>query len=372
MSSDRTFAFIIHPIDPKGDVGRRYPLLGKVLSEPLIHFFSAFWPPVYISEITGCTSRETGKAIKGWFVAAPYTPQRMLSLPVERVYRKIIATGHLAERLGANILGLGAFTAVIGDAGITIAERLDIPVTTGDSYTVTIVADSIIEAGQQMGTSIKEARVAIVGATGAIGSATAQLLSRQAGELILIGKREKALHRVRERCEAGSANLTVSTDLQAMHEADLILSVTSSISPIIHPEHLKPGAVVCDAAVPRDVSKAVAALRDDVLVIEGGMVELPGPVDFHFNFGYPQGKSYACMAETMALAMEGRFEDYTLGRDLEIEKVYEIGEIASRHGFRLSGLRSFEREVTAEHIARVRENALTALRSWSPAGSVAI
>jgi fatty aldehyde-generating acyl-ACP reductase len=88
-----TFAFIIHPIDPKRDVSRKYPFLGRVLSEKQIDFFSTFFPPVYISEIAGITSQATGKEIKGWFIACPYTPRRMLELPERTVYRKIIQTG---------------------------------------------------------------------------------------------------------------------------------------------------------------------------------------------------------------------------------------------------------------------------------------
>jgi predicted amino acid dehydrogenase len=101
----------------------------------------------------------------------------------------------------------------------------------------------------------------------------------------------------------------------------------------------------------------VAASRDDILVIDGGMVDVPGPVDFHFNFGFPPGKVYACMAETIALALEGRFEDYTLGKIITRERVEEIGMIARKHGFRLSGFRSFEREVTPQQIEEVRRNA---------------
>jgi hypothetical protein len=37
--------------------------------------------------------------------------------------------------------------------------------------------------------------------------------------------------------------------------------------------------------------------------------------------------------------------------------VEEITAIAKKHGFRLSGFRSFEREVTSEQIEIVRENA---------------
>ena len=361
-----TFAFIIHPIDPKGDVARKYPLLGRVLTERQIDFFSTFWPPVYISQIEGIRSIENGKELVGWFVAAPYTPRRMLELPEERVYRKIVQTGRLAEQLGARILGLGAFTSVVGDAGITIAQRLDIPVTTGDAYTVAIAVQAIREAARQMGIRPQDATTAVVGATGAIGSACAQLLAEGTGRLVLIGRREKALEAVRERCEGGTAHLQTSTSLDDLYQAELILTVTSAIGAIIKPEHLKPGAVVLDVARPRDVSRAVAAQRDDVLVIEGGMVEVPGPVDFHFDFGFPPGKAYACMAETMALALEGRYEDYTLGRDIPIEQIREIEAIASRHGFRLSGLRSFEREVTPEHIARVRERAHHARRTFRP------
>jgi hypothetical protein len=37
-------------------------------------------------------------------------------------------------RLGAQIMGLGAFTKVVGDAGLTVAKRSPLPITTGNSY----------------------------------------------------------------------------------------------------------------------------------------------------------------------------------------------------------------------------------------------
>jgi len=48
--------------------------------------------------------------------------------------------------------------------------------------------------------------------------------------------------------------------------------------------------------------------------------------------------------------------------------VEEIGAMAKKHGFRLSGFRSFEREVTPEHIETVRRNAKNArnLRAAHP------
>ena len=357
------FAFIIHPIDPKRDVSRKYPFLGKILNENQINFFSTFFPPVYISEIEGITSESTGKQIQGWFVACPFTPKRMLELPEKVVYQKIIQTGRMAEKLGANILGLGAFTSVVGDAGITIARELDIPVTTGDSYTVSLAVEALQKAAAVMEIPFESASAAVVGATGAIGKVCAELLSEAVGELYLVGRRSDALEALRERLQGSArAKLHTSTSMDVLRHTQLILTVTSAIHDVIRPEYLQAGAVVCDVARPRDVSAMVAAARNDILVIDGGMVDVPGPVDFHFNFGFPQGKSYACMAETMALALEGRFEDYTLGKDLTRMRVEEITRIAKKHGFRLSGFRSFEKAVTSEQIDIVRQNAKKAGR----------
>jgi fatty aldehyde-generating acyl-ACP reductase len=358
-----SFAFIIHPIDPKRDVSRKFPFLGKVLSEKQIDYFSTFFPPVYISEIEGITSQATGKIIKGWFIACPYTPHRMMQLPERTVYRKIIQTGRMAEQLGANILGLGAFTSVVGDAGVTIANALDVPVTTGDSYTVAMAVQAIRDAAKAMDIKMLDATVAVVGATGTIGRVCADLLAGEAARTLLIARDEKKLEALRDRLQVKSrSGLVISTKMDVLKDAQLILTVTSSIHDVIRPEHLQAGSVVCDVARPRDVSAMVAAVRDDILVIDGGMVDVPGPVDFHFNFGFPQGKAYACMAETIALALEGRFEDYTVGKDITLERVQEITAIAEKHGFRMSGFRSFEREVTEEQIEAVRRNARKGIR----------
>lgn len=352
------FAFIIHPINPKKDVSRKFPLLGRILSEQQINLFSTYFPPVYISEITGIKSAFNGREIGGWFLACPLTPQRMMELPVQVVYRKIIQTGRKAEDLGAQLLGLGAFTSVVGDGGITIAERLEIPVTTGDALTVGVAVEALVKAAQVMEIAVESATAAVVGATGAIGQVCAEILAEQVSHLLLIGRNEERVQHLRWRLETkgSAARISAGTSMAPLAEADLILTVTNDVHAVINPEHLKSGSVICDVARPRDVSARVAAVRQDVLVIDGGMLEVPGPVDFHFDFGFPPGNAYACMAETMVLTLEGKFEDYTLGKSISRQRVDEISKLASRHGFRLSGFRSFERAVTETHISRVKEH----------------
>jgi len=283
----------------------------------------------------------------------------MLELPEKTVYRKIVNTGRLAERLGAKILGLGAFTSVVGDAGVSIARQLRIPVTTGDSYTVAVAVEAVREAARQMGRALRDEVVAVVGATGGIGSAAAELMAAEAREVWLIGRRDEALRALQTRLAGHArAQVRVATDRAPLREAGVVITVTSALDTVIEPDDLRPGAIICDVARPRDVSAQVARRREDVLVIDGGMVQAPGgQVQFNFDFGFPPGMVYACMAETMALAMEGRYESYTLGRAISAERVREIAALAERHGFRLGGFRTFERAVTREHIERVAARA---------------
>lgn len=352
------FAFIIHPLDPKRDVKRKFPLLGKVLPVPAINFLSRFFPPLYISHITGVCSEATGKEVEGWFVACPFTPQRMMTLPPKTVYRKVIATARLAERLGAELVGLGAYTSVVGDGGVTISRSVNVPVTTGDSYTVASAVEALKKAAEIMEIDLAGATLAVVGATGAIGAVAAEMLAADVPHIVLIGKRFDRLAEVKARCERVGAEVLMTADLDRLLQADLVLTVTSAVEAIVQPKHLKPGAVVCDVARPRDVSKAVAEQRDDVFVFEGGLVEVPGlDASFNFDFGFPPKTCYACMAETIALALEGRYENYSLGKDLTITQVAEIAGIARRHGFKLAGFRSFEHAVPEAEIERIRLNA---------------
>ena len=351
------FAFIIHPIDAKKDVARKFPVLGRHLPIKWIDFLSYYWPPVYLSHVTGIRSL-SGAEIEGWLIACPLTPKRMLTLPVEAVYRKIIQTGHLAERLGAQLLGLGAYTSVVGDAGITVARGLDIPVTTGDSYTVAVAIEAAKTGAVRMGIDLPHARVAIVGATGAIGRVCAECLLDEVGSLTLIARRPSALSELqRELRELSATPVSTSCEVDDAAAADVLITVSSAMEALIKPEHLKRGAVVCDVARPRDVAAQVARQRNDVLVIDGGIVQVPGQVRFGFDFGLPGRTAYACMAETMLLALEGRYEDYTLGRRISSAKVKETARLAQKHGFRLSALRSFDRSLSEQAIEAIRERA---------------
>jgi hypothetical protein len=78
------------------------------------------------------------------------------------------------------------------------------------------------------------------------------------------------------------------------------------------------------------------------------------------NIGLPKGVAYACLAETIVLALEGRFENFTVGRAIEWEKVREIYKLGLKHGMKLAAISGVNGPFTDEDIARVRELALAA------------
>lgn len=356
------FSFVIHPLELKRDAARYKPILG-IFPEPIIEQIALRMGPKTISEISGITSK-TGAQCEGFFVGCPLGTRQLLHLPHEMIYKRLVDCGKYSADLGAKIMGLGAFTSVAGDAGVTIAKRLEgiIGVTSGNSYTVHSAIQALLLGAQKMEIEPKNATVAIVGATGSIGAVCAKILASQVAGIALLGRDMARLEVLKSEIEAQSdcsAQISAGIDIRAaLPLADLVLTVSSAGKELIFPEDLKIGAVICDVARPRDVSKSVTERRDDVLVIEGGVISVPGAdVQFNFEFGFPRSTAFACMSETMLMSLEGTNQNYTLGRDLSVAQVKLIGEIAVKHGFELAGFRSFEIAVTDEHIEKVRQNA---------------
>ncbi len=355
------FCFVIHPVSfedvvryEPGAAGKGVPIVAKILE----------WMPEYAAaHLTGIRAPD-GRETEGWFVAAPLMPAQMLELPREEVYGRILRAIDIGVQLGAGIAGLGAFTGVVGDAGITLAERAPIPVTTGNSLTIAAGVRSLFRGAREMGIDAAAATAVVVGATGSIGSACVQLIAPRVRRVIMVGRNETRLRKLHETLApslpcASSYSLDISASVRS---ADLILTATSSIQDVIEPEDLRTGAVVCELSLPHDVSRRVATERPDVLFVEGGNMRVPGELramrvrepDRPFDLNLPQGTLLACMSETALLALAGRCESFTLGRGIDIEKVREIDALAAGNGFELADMRAFDTAITREKVAAVR------------------
>ncbi len=353
------FAFVIHPLSVKFIRKNKWLRWTKYLPDNLIEAAMAYLPPLYLSRITGGESPTTGQRIEGYLYSLGATPHQMMQKGERFTYSRLNRAARMAERKGARLMGLGAFTSVVGDAGITVANEADIAITSGNSLTVAATLEAAKQAVIQMGAQdLTKGKVMVVGATGSIGSVCARLLAQAIYDVVLVSIEPAKLIELKRKIQAetSGAQVTIATHAdELVGECDLIVTATSAFGQrVIDITKCKPGAVICDVARPPDIGEVEAALRPDVLVIESGEVLIPGDIDFGYDIGLPPKTSYACLAETALLAMEGRFEDYTLGRNIEIDRVKEIYRLFKKHGFKLAGLRSFGKYITEDDVAQRR------------------
>jgi len=340
-----------------GAVGKGRPLIEKIME----------WMPAYLAaHVTGVRTPD-GRETEGWFIGAPFMPEPMLTLPREQVYKKILDAIDIGASLGAEVAGLGAFTGVVGDAGLTIAERSPIAVTTGNSLTIAAGAASLLRGAHEMEIELERATAVVVGATGSIGAACVELIAPHVAHVVLVARNRTRLEKLEASLRGRFAcRFSISTDVrEAVPLGRLVLTATTSTQELIEPADLQTGAVVCELSLPHDVGRRVAQERPDVLVTEGGNIRVPGNPRFarvreegrDFDLGLPPQTALACMSETMILALEERREHYTLGRGIDLAKVREIDALATRAGFSLAGMRAFDKAVAPEDVVAIKRAA---------------
>jgi predicted amino acid dehydrogenase len=380
------FAFVIHPLSQEYfKIIKPVEVLSRV-SPPLLmdslEKVMAFAPPFVYSKVEGIRS-PTGVEAEGWLIAVGGTPKEIMSHSPEFTYRRLLAAADMARKLGAQIMGLGAFTKVVGDAGVTVARQAPLPITTGNSYSASGALWAAHDALLRMrllprprGKERVKFKAMVVGATGAIGAACARLLVRAAEEVVLVSPETAKLLALKAAIEQESPGakvvLAARTD-RHLPQMDMVVTATSGAGKkVLDIMKVKPGCVVTDVARPLDLPPSEVAKRPDVLVIESGEIRLPGEVRMK-NIGLPKGVAYACLAETIVLALEGRFENFTVGRQIEWPKVREIYQLGLKHGMQLAAISGVHGEFSDEDIERVRRLALAARkRTRRPAKSAEI
>lgn len=373
------FSFVIHPLST--EYFKNVEPLGHITSIPgmsqVVEKTVAYMPPIVYSHVTGIVS-DTGDEAEGWLITVGGTPKQMLAHPPEFTYSRLLEAAELSRRLGAQIMGLGAFTKVVGDAGVTVAKQAPLPVTTGNSYSASGALWAAHEAVRRLGIAEVDddgtlrGKAMVVGASGAIGSACARLLALASDELWLVSPETAKLLQLKQDIERDHPRAIVhvaTNPSAALAEVDVIVTATSAAGhKVLDIMRVKPGCVITDVARPLDMSADDIAKRPDVLVIESGEVELPGEPRMK-SIGLPDRVAYACLAETIVLALEGRYENFTVGRSITWPKVKEIYRLGLKHGMKLATISGVNGPYTDDDFDRVRSAALAARAAAAGTGA---
>jgi fatty aldehyde-generating acyl-ACP reductase len=243
--------------------------------------------------------------------------------------------------LKVNMLGLGALAGTVGEAGKILSERIALPITNGTTYAASAVVETVLKAAELRNLKLDKAKVAIIGATNSIGKISAMVLARQVTQFSLVAKNQERLSDFVNKFKSENSVMVQNcgNDVgKAIKDADIIIFTTTAIevsSKIkIEMGSLKRGAIICDIPVPRNITPEIAKARPDLLVIDGAVIEPPCEIKLKIDTGLLPNQIYACMAETIILTMEGKFESFSCGWEPSLRKVDEICVLAHKHGFK--------------------------------------
>ncbi|HEX5858104.1 MAG TPA: semialdehyde dehydrogenase [Microbacterium sp.] len=340
------FAFLVHPrAQVAQDMARIWRPLGRV-PEP-----AWAWGlrrlPVPPQLLTTVRRADDPDEVAGWVIVVPVGARQLLTEDRRWAVAKVEQAVDRAEQLGATTVGLGALTAPATGAGRLLRRREGMNFTTGNAFT----AHLTVEALRRLLPAAPGGRIAVVGATGSVGSCVVRLLADDTegiSDLTLIARGARRLDDLAAEIREAAPGLPVrtSTSLDAVRDADLVLVLTSATDALIRSEHLKPGAIVLDDTQPRNTDPALREQRPDVLVVDGGVAATPG-IQMPGDIGLPRGLSYACLCETMLMSFDGIRTD-ALG-SADVDHARRMGEVAGRHehlGFTLADPLSFGRPVS--------------------------
>lgn len=385
-------AFIGHLIRPE-HLKLRDASLGGIPDDRMKAFYASTYDlfsqgSLYESvNIRSASGREVNFNFIGLYLTSETISAAMRAKDLDWINRRIYASVAMARDAGCRTIGFGGFSSIT-TANCTAVPCAGIGLTSGNSLTVGMAIEAILQACRERGLDLAKARLGVVGAAGNIGSAYAEIISDHVGKVLLLGQKEgrKRLERLGQRIlkravdrldgsgrdaggiasalaadsalapriKAGLGDpllparlwesmaarperslVEIATDLASLRGCDLLVLATNSPQPLVYPEHLRGGAVVCDISVPLSVHESVLRL-EDVHVLQGGLVRLPCNPDFRIGgVPNPPGITYACISETILLGLEGHEGNFSYG-SIEVDKVARSMALAEKHGFKLA------------------------------------
>lgn len=397
------FAFLIHPLDL--DNYKQFDATLSCLPVEKLQQLADLGDQILEPFVIGETLIESraGYRAYGEFITLPHTTKKLLELTPEEILQKLDMALKLAQDRGARLVGLGAYTSVLSRNGRLLQGRF-MPLTTGNSFTVISGIEAIKLAAHRLSINLSKCTAAVIGATGSIGRTLAILLAEKIQRIVLVGNArhpQASSRRLRlvgadlcmylaklgkegwipapgslgehllrlnlpfsTQCQEDwlpaveelerNGHLVITTDLGlSLSQSQVVITATSSIEELIKPQWVAPGAIICDISKPPNVRPSLGQIRPDVLIIDGGVVSVPGRPYMGWNFGFEPGLAYACMAETMMLALEHHYTDMGLGNHLSLDNLIYLKQLAEKHGFELAQLRSFDRPLCEEEWNKV-------------------
>ena len=300
-------------------------------------------PPQLVEHLQ--VTSATGKTIEGAYIDSCFVPEMLSRFKTAR--RKVLSAMELAQKNGIDITALGGFTSIIFENFNLLKEQQIRSTTlewerftTGNTHTAWVICRQVETNAPKLGIDLSQARVAVIGATGDIGSAVCRWLSQRTGvkELLLVARQPQPLLDLQQ--ELGGGRILKLEE--ALPEADVVVWVASLPQTLsIDAASLKSPCLMIDGGYPKNLD--TKASGDGIHVLKGGIVEFFSDITWQMmemaEMDNPKRQMFACFAEAILLEFEGIHTNFSWGRNnISLDKMDLIGAASLRHGFQAFGL----------------------------------
>ena len=300
-------------------------------------------PPQLVENVE--VKSATGISIEGSYIDSCFVPEMLSRFKTAR--RKVLNAMELAQKKGINITALGGFTSIIFE-NFNLLQHKQIRntslewerFTTGNTHTAWVICKQLEINAPRIGIDLKKATVAVIGATGDIGSAVCRWLINKTGisELLLVARQQEPLALLQKELDGG----TITSLDEALPQADIVVWVASMPKTIeIDTDNLKKPCLMIDGGYPKNLDEKFQG--ENIYILKGGIVEFFNDIGWNMmelaEMQNPQREMFACFAEAMILEFEKCHTNFSWGRNnISLEKMEFIGAASLKHGFSAIGL----------------------------------
>lgn len=327
------FAFLVHPRHIT-DIYKQYSII-KYIPEKLVKFFLYYFWPLTVQDIEGPISLKSGEKIRGILINIPLIPEQILKYKTTGL-KRIIKACVLGQKLGVKIVGLGALTSSISQGGELLKGKVNVFLTNGNSLTVGNSILSIKEIIKEQGIEKNDISIAVIGATGSIGSAISELLLiHNFSHLILIGNTPKHIDALKQRLsfyEAVKEGKVIFTNrLDEIKKAQFVIMAVAKEHLINDSHLLQKNAIIYDISQPKGIHPDVVKNRPDIMLFDGGLARTPH-INFPLDYVLSQPEiNFSCVAETILLSAE-EVKDNFIGQ-VTIDEAESMIKLAGKYHF---------------------------------------
>lgn len=329
----KTFAFLYQPANIK-QIKYFWPVTGILPCSFLKTFLkNKPFKTIQLKKIKSATGAE----IEGSFIINPMLPDDVFEAEEESLFSRIVSAGKIAEKAKSAILGLGGYLSMLADKKPMIHKHVRTAVTSGSTFTAWTVFEAVFKTAMREKIDLARTTVTIYNPTNAVGSLCARKFASYAKRIILTGGLYQKLAVLKDSIgpETKCAIEIEEDASKAAKKADIVIHLAVGPSTMIDSGDIKPQALVCDLSELKTIAHK-ARSRKDLVLVDCDSIRLPLGQKLGLHMGVSDNMVCPYIAEAMLLAFENKIVNYSLGENINLDKLEEIANMAVKHGFEVN------------------------------------